>query len=225
MGEQLALGLPPREDFSAASFVDGEANAAARWALAGWRAWPGRVLVLYGPAGTGKTHLAHMWAAESGAVILPGNELSSRLDNLPVERAVVIENADRGADRTALFHLLNRAQNEALPALLMTGREAPARWQTDIPDLRSRLLAIPTAALEEPDDALLARLLTKLFADRQSPLVDGLIAYLLPRMDRSVEGARRLVEALDREALARRTPINRGVARRVLGEQDSGEET
>lgn len=225
MGEQLALGLPPREDFSAASFVDGEANAAARWALAGWRAWPGRVLVLYGPAGTGKTHLAHMWAAESGALILPGNELSSRLDNLPVERAVVIENADRGADRTALFHLLNRAQNEALPALLMTGREAPARWQTDIPDLRSRLLAIPTAALEEPDDTLLARLLTKLFADRQSPLVDGLIAYLLPRMDRSVEGARRLVEALDREALARRTPINRGVARRVLGEQDSGEET
>ena len=225
MGEQLALGLPPREDFSAASFVDGEANAAARWALAGWRAWPGRVLVLYGPAGSGKTHLAHMWAAESGALILPGNELSSRLDNLPVERAVVIENADRGADRTALFHLLNRAQNEALPALLMTGREAPARWQTDIPDLRSRLLAIPTAALEEPDDTLLARLLTKLFADRQSPLVDGLIAYLLPRMDRSVEGARRLVEALDREALARRTPINRGVARRVLGEQDSGEET
>ena len=225
MGEQLALGLPPREDFSAASFVDGEANAAARWALAGWRAWPGRVLVLYGPAGSGKTHLAHMWAAESGALILPGNELSSRLDNLPAERAVVIENADRGADRTALFHLLNRAQNEALPALLMTGREAPARWQTDIPDLRSRLLAIPTAALEEPDDTLLARLLTKLFADRQSPLVDGLIAYLLPRMDRSVEGARRLVEALDREALARRTPINRGVARRVLGEQDSGEET
>ncbi|WP_420432787.1 AAA family ATPase [Hyphobacterium sp.] len=225
MGEQLALGLPPREDFSAASFVDGEANAAARWALAGWRAWPGRVLVLYGPPGTGKTHLAHMWAAESGALILPGDELSSRLDNLPAERAIVVENADRSADRTALFHLLNRTQSEALPALLMTGREAPARWQTDIPDLRSRLLAIPTAALEEPDDALLARLLTKLFADRQSPLVDGLIAYLLPRMERSVEGARRLVEALDREALARRTPINRGVARRVLGEQDSGEET
>jgi chromosomal replication initiation ATPase DnaA len=89
--------------------------------------------------------------------------------------------------------------------------------------LRSRLLALPTAALDEPDDELLARLLAKLFADRQSPLVDGLIAYLIPRMERSVEGARRLVDALDREALARRTPINRGVARRVLGEQANDE--
>jgi chromosomal replication initiation ATPase DnaA len=223
MGEQLALGLPPREDFSAASFVDGEANAAARWALAGWRAWPGRVLAIYGPPGTGKTHLAHMWAAESGAIRLPGRELAERMDALPDDQAVIVEDADRDADRTALFHLLNRAQKGTVPALLLTARDAPSRWNTDIPDLRSRLLALPTAALEEPDDVLLTRLLEKLFADRQSPLVDGLIAYLIPRMERSVEGARRLVEALDREALARRTPINRGVARRVLGEQADDE--
>ncbi|WP_421786898.1 AAA family ATPase [Hyphobacterium sp.] len=223
MGEQLALGLPPREDFSAASFVDGEANAAARWALAGWRAWPGRVLAIYGPPGTGKTHLAHMWAAESGALIVRGSQLEAALDELPADRAIVVEDADRTASRTALFHLLNRAQNETAEALLLTAREAPSRWDADIPDLRSRLLALPTAALDEPDDELLARLLAKLFADRQSPLVDGLIAYLIPRMERSVEGARRLVDALDREALARRTPINRGVARRVLGEQANDE--
>jgi len=221
MGEQLALGLPPREDYSAASFVDGEANAAARWALAGWRAWPGRVLVLYGPPGTGKTHLARMWERESGAVYLAGAELAAALERLDEDRPVVVEDADRDADRQALFHLFNRAHRVTLPAVLLTGREAPSRWETDIPDLTSRLLAVSTAELQEPDDALLARLLKKLFADRQSPLVDGMIDYLLPRMERSVEGARQLVEALDREALARRTPINRGVARRVLDGQDA----
>jgi len=219
MGEQLALGLPPREDYSAASFVDGEANASARWALAGWRAWPGRVLVLYGPAGTGKTHLTHMWAREAGGLVFSGADLAKKLESLPDGQAIAIEDADRLADRAALFHLMNRAQRENIPALLLIARDAPARWQTDIPDLQSRLKAVSTAELQEPDDALLARLLKKLFADRQSPLVDGLIDYLLPRMERSVEGARRLVEALDREALARRTPINRGVARRVLDDQ------
>lgn len=224
MGEQLALGLPPREDYSAASFVAGAANAAARSALAGWKAWPGRVLVLYGRPGTGKTHMAHLWAEETGAILVPGDHLAVMLERLPEHRPVIVEDADAGADRTALFHLMNRALNETLPALLLTGQDAPARWETDIPDLQSRLLAVTTAELEEPDDVLLARLLKKLFADRQSPLVDGLIEYLLPRMERSVEGARRLVEALDREALARRTPINRGVARRVLGEQDGDED-
>ncbi|MEE2524791.1 hypothetical protein V0U79_00300 [Hyphobacterium sp. HN65] len=224
MGEQLALGLPPREDYSAASFIAGAANASARSALAGWKAWPGRVLVLYGAPGTGKTHMAHLWAEETGAILVPGEHLAVMLERLPDGRPVIVEDADARADRTALFHLMNRALNEALPALLLTGREAPSRWDTDIPDLKSRLLAVSTAELEEPDDVLLVRLLKKLFADRQSPLVDGLIEYLLPRMERSVEGARRLVEALDREALARRTPINRGVARRVLGGQDSDED-
>jgi chromosomal replication initiation ATPase DnaA len=219
MGEQLALGLPPREDYSAESFVDGEANAAARWALAGWRAWPGHVLVLYGPPGTGKTHLTHMWARESNGLVLGGNDLATALESLPDGKPVAIEDADRFADRAALFHLMNRAQREAIPALLLSAREAPARWLTDIPDLQSRLKAVSTAELQEPDDALLARLLKKLFRDRQSPLVDGLIDYLLPRMERSVEGARRLVDALDRDALARRTTINRGVARRVLDAQ------
>ncbi|MBI1237221.1 MAG: hypothetical protein GC188_11110 [Alphaproteobacteria bacterium] len=220
MGEQLALGLPPREDYSAESFVDGEANASARWALAGWRAWPGRVLVLYGPPGTGKTHLTHMWVRESGGTIIAGADLAEDLEGLPPAKPVAVEDADVEADRSALFHLMNRAQHETIPALLLTAREAPARWQTDIPDLQSRLKAVSTAELQEPDDALLARLLKKLFADRQSPLVEGLIDYLLPRMERSVEGARRLVEALDREALARRSLINRGIARRVLDGQD-----
>lgn len=218
MSEQLALGLPPREDYSAASFVDGEANAAARWAIGGWRAWPGRTLVVYGPAGSGKTHLAAMWASESGGLRLPAAELADKLESLPDGVPVAIEDADRFADRAALFHLMNRAQQEKIPALLLTAREAPARWTTDIADLNSRLLAVATAELKEPDDELLSKLLKKLFADRQSPLVDGLIEYLLPRMERSVEGARRLVEALDCEALARKTPINRGVARRVLDE-------
>ncbi|WP_421791406.1 hypothetical protein [Hyphobacterium sp.] len=224
MTEQLALGLPPREDYSAASFVDGEANAAARWAIGGWRAWPGRTLVIFGPAGSGKTHLAAMWAQEAEAIRLAGAELADRLEAVPEDVPLVVEDADRFADRAALFHLLNRAQQGKMPALLLTARDAPARWNSNVQDLKSRLLALATAELQEPDDQLLSRLLKKLFADRQSPLVEGLIEYLLPRMDRSVEGARRLVEALDREALARKTPINRGVARRVLDEQGTIDE-
>tara|TARA_R110002073_G_scaffold76656_17_gene186077 strand:+ start:7673 stop:8356 length:684 start_codon:yes stop_codon:yes gene_type:complete len=225
MGKQLALGLPPRDDFSAARFVNGEANAGARSALARWRDWPGGAMALVGPPGTGKSHLGAMWREESHARLLRGQGIEAALSSSSDAIPILIEDIDRGFDEEGLFHLLNRAVSSQTQAVLLTARTSPARWPVAIPDLKSRLTALPVAELFEPDDDLLRRVLEKLFKDQQSPVADGLIDYLLPRMERSVDAARRLVAALDRDAMARRTPVNRGVARRVLedwAEEESG---
>jgi len=216
MSEQLALSLPARTDFSAASFVEGEANAEARTALAGWRAWPGARLALTGPAGAGKSHLAAIWAREAGAAILPAAGLAEALPSLEDGRALVIEDADRGADEDAFFHALNRAAEGTLTALLITGLTPPPSWPAQLPDLVSRLRAMPSVAVREPDDDMLAQVMRKQFADRQTPVGEGVLAYLLPRMERSVAAARALVEALDSRALAKQTPVTRTVAREVL---------
>lgn len=220
MSEQLALGLPPRDDFSAARFVNGDANAAGRAALARWRDWPGGALVLAGPPGSGKSHLAAIWREECGARLVAAKSIGDATASLPEGRAILIEDADRGYDEDGLFHLLNRANQGKVAGLLLTARTSPARWPVTLPDLASRLAALPVAELLEPDDDLLRRVLEKLFRDHQSPVAEGMIDYLLPRMERSVDAARRLVAELDQVAMARRTPVNRGVARRVLGEWD-----
>jgi len=220
MSEQLALGLPARADYSAAQFVNGEANAAARSALARWRDWPNGVLALVGPPGSGKSHMAAMWREESGARLVNPTQIEATLGTLETLGPVLIEDVDRGLDEDGLFHLLNRAAKESVLGILLTARSAPVKWATTIPDLQSRLRAMSVEELHEPDDDLLRRVLEKLFRDQQSPIADGMIAYLLPRMERSVDGARRLVAELDKVALARRTPVNRGVARRVLENWD-----
>lgn len=216
MTEQLALSLPARTDFSAASYIEGEANAEARAALAGWRAWPDARLALTGPEGAGKSHLAAIWAREAGAVILPAATLAEALPTLEDGRALVIEDADQGADEDAFFHALNRAAEGSLAALLVTGRTPPAGWPAKLPDLASRLRAMPSVAVREPDDDMLAQVMRKQFADRQTPVGEGVLAYLLPRMERSVAAARALVEKLDSRALAKQTAVTRTVAREVL---------
>lgn len=224
METQLVLDLPHREDFSAARFIAGDSNAEARAALARWRDWPKGALALVGPPGTGKSHLGAMWREETGAAAPGRARLPAFLDAAPSGRPVLVEDADQGVDEMALFHLLNRAATGACPAVLLTAQTAPGRWPVATPDLASRLKALAVAELREPDDAMLRRLLEKLFRDRQAPVTDGLIDYLLPRMERSVAAARRLVEALDRSALARRTPVTRAVARSVLdGWREDGE--
>lgn len=230
MSEQLALGFGPRDEFNAAGFVASPCNADARAALENWQAWPGHALALIGPAGSGKTHLARIWQDRTGAVLIDSRRIGEVLDALDTETPVVVENADRAMDEDGLFHLINRAGQDTLPGLLLTGRAAPASWTVNTPDLRSRLAAMPVAELTEPDDALLRQVLQKLFRDRQSPVTPGLIDYLLPRMERSIDSARRLVATLDLVALGRRTPVTRAVVRQVLkdlsetGESDSLDE-
>ncbi len=216
MTGQMALNLPVRVDFSAETFVEGRANADAVAALARGRDWPRAMMALVGPAGAGKSHLAAIWARDVTARMTAAAELEACLATLPSGCCLVVEDVDREVPEGALFHAINRASEGDIPALLMTGRTPPVLWRVTLPDLVSRLRAVPHVELHEPDDELLTRLLLKQFQDRGAPLRPGVIDYLVPRMDRSVSAARDLVDRMDKLALARQTPITRAVARAVL---------
>ncbi|UEM06571.1 DNA replication protein [Skermanella rosea] len=195
-------------------------EAAVAW-LDLWPNWPAPALVIFGPAGCGKTHLAQVWRARTQAPrVEPGDLRIETLPKLLCEAAaVVIDNADKGTGdaRTerALFHLYNLAR-ETGGYLLLTSESAPAHWGIKLPDLRSRLMAAPAVAVGAPDDALLAAILVKLFADRQLRVGDDVIRFLVTHMERSFDAARRLVADLDAAALAARRRITVPLARRVL---------
>lgn len=201
-------------------FFVSPANAVALAMVDGWRDWPGGKLVLAAPRGAGKTHLASIWAAEAGALILHKADL---LDSSPYALAVwgriVVEDADDVAgDReaeTALLHLFNMI-TQGDGRLLLTAAAEPARWPLALPDLASRLSAVPVARLSRPDDELLTAVLTKQFADRQIAVSPQVVDWLVARMTRSLGFARRLVAALDAAALAEGRAVTRALAAGVL---------
>lgn len=214
---QLALELPHSPALSAADFVIGDTNAAAAAMIERYPAWPNRVALLVGPTGSGKTHLAAVWRERSGASLVRGDALGTAdLPALVLSGAVAVEDIDAAAvDETALFHLLNLVRETGGFALL-TSRVAASDLAFGLPDLRSRLRAAFPVLLAEPDDALLAKIVVKLFADRQLPVDAGLVAFLARRMERSFDFAARLVAALDAESLATGRPLTRALATRVL---------
>ncbi len=214
---QLAIDLPHRPAFGRADFLVSECNAAALGWIERWPQWPGRVLVLHGPAGSGKSHLAHFWRERSGGVLIAGEELSrSKPNELASRRAVALDEAERAPERT-LLHLYN-CVIEAGASLLVIAREAPASWPIALPDLASRLRAAASAAIGPPDDTLLAAVLVKHFADRQVRVAPGVIGFLVRRMERSFAASGALAARLDRLALGAGRPITIALARRVLAE-------
>lgn len=215
MTRQLAFDLPGLQAMTREHFFVAPSNALALQTVEAWRDWPGRKLLLVGPEGAGKTHLAHIWAALADAVILPAETLAETDIASLAGRAVVVENADRiGAVEAQLFHLHNLATTNG--ALLLTARTPPRDWGLRLPDLISRMQATPLARLDAPDDALLSAVLVKLFADRQVAVPASLIPYLISRMPRSIGAARALVASLDARALAARRPISRKLAGEAL---------
>lgn len=216
MAEQFAFDLPARAALGREDFFVTPANARALEVVEGWRGWPGGKLALIGPAGSGKTHLAHVWAAEAAAVILPAAMLAGAdVDALARRGAVVVEDIctmprTPQAER-ALLHLHNHLL-AAGGRLLLTAATPPARWPITLPDLSSRMQATPTARLDAPDDALLSAVLVKLFADRQIVVAPNVIAYLVLRMERTLAGAQALVAVLDQSALAQGRAVTRALA-------------
>ncbi len=213
----IPLALPARR--ARADFVTAPCNARAL-TLIERGDWPAGKLVLSGPEGSGKTHLLHVWAKAQEAEIVEGSALRAAcVETLASRGAVAVDDAAAvagdSAGETALFHLHNLLAAQG--GQLLLAARAPVRdWGLRLPDLASRLLAASHVSLGAPDDALLAAVMNKLFADRQVSVPDTLIPYLLPRMTRSLAAAQELVARLDAEAIARKKPISLRLAADVM---------
>ncbi len=217
---QLALDLGHRPALGRADFLVTPGNAEAVAWIDSWPGWSVHAVAVSGPAGCGKTHLAQVFAARAGApTIAPtGIEEAARHAVQGTLADAVLEEAD-GAEDVALLHLLN-AFAERKGHLLLTARTPPSRWNAVLPDLRSRLRALPQVRIAAPDDDTLAAVMIKLFDDRQLAVAPEVVAYLSRRIERSFEAARDIVATLDARALAERRDITVALARDVLREGD-----
>ena len=216
---QFAFDLPFQPALGRADFHVSGCNADAVAWLERWPDWPGRILALHGPAQSGKSHLARLWAARAGAGVLDGAALrEAAIPALAALPGVAVDEADAAPER-ALLHLYNCCR-ETGAGLLIVARRPPARWPTALADLASRLRAAPAVAIAPPDDALLAAVLVKHFADRQVRVAPGVIGFAVRRMERSFAAAAALAAAVDRTALGAGRPIGLALLRRVLAETD-----
>ncbi|WP_323771405.1 HdaA/DnaA family protein [Antarctobacter sp.] len=218
---QLPLPLPTRTALGWQDYFVSPSNALAVAQVENWRNWPTRKLILAGPRGAGKTHLAHIWAQMAGARIVDADALRGADIPALAEGPVCVENVEKiagsRADEEALFHLHNLVLASG-GVLMITATRPPALWNLSLPDLASRMMGAQLAHISEPDDTLLAALLAKLFADRQIVPAPEVIAYLVRHMPRSYATAARIVAALDAAALAHQRRVSRPMAARVLAQ-------
>lgn len=215
---QLVLALDHAISYAREDFLEGPSNEKALALIERWPDWPSRLIALVGPEGSGKSHLAAIWAASSGARVVSAKRLGEiDLPQSLATGALVIEDLDaangdgQGLDERALFHLINLAREEGAD-ILFTSRVSPPSLPVHIRDLQSRLRMLPVVELEAPDDALLRALLVKLAADRQLAVDAALVNFLANRIERSFAGAHRAVAELDEEALRRQRPVTRALA-------------
>ena len=214
---QLAFALPHAESFTRDDFLEGPANAAGLALIDSWPDWPNRIMLLVGPEGCGKSHLAAIWAEQAGARAISAHALTATaVPGALATGALVLEDLrSSDVDERALFHLLNLAREDGA-FLLITARTAPAAFAIELRDLRSRLRALPTVSLLPPDDQLFRALIVKFCADRQLAIDETVVGYLINRIERSYAAVRRAVELLDAEALRLGRPVTRALAAEVL---------
>ena len=208
--QQLPLDLEYRPALGMADFVMSPSNRDAVAWIDRWPDWPSHALAIHGPKGSGKSHLAHVWQARSGAVLL--GHVS---DETPP--AVVLDEP-QGWPETALLHLYNRLR-EAGGHLLIVSETPPARWPVALPDLASRLASIPAVALAAPDDDLLVAVMAKQFADRGLEVNEDVLRYVASRVERSFAAAADVVMRIDRAALAQQRRVTLALARTCIAEK------
>ena len=218
---QLTFPFPQHVTHDAATFIPASANTEALTWLSHPRSWPGRRLALYGPEGSGKTHLLYVFAAQAGATLLPG-EAVRRLIDVP-QGGLAVDDADAAPEPDALLHLLNAATEAGAPVLL-AGRAPPAHWPATLPDLTSRLRAITAIGLGQPDDGTLRALVGRLLAERQLRVEPAICDYLLARLPRHGAALREAVCRLDRLSLAAGRAITRATAAEVLASMGASDE-
>ena len=217
--QQLLLDLPHRPAMGRDDFLVTGSNSAAVALIDEWPHWPSHAAILVGPRGSGKSHLSNVWQQTSNAKALPLAELSTaEVAPLLNDNALVLEDATPGKfDQTALFHALNHARQQK-GHILLTSELEPLAWNVTLPDLASRLAAIPLVNILPPDDALMRGVLVKLFTDRQIGVDESLISYILARMPRSLQDSQKLVAEVDRQALLAKAEITRPFVAKIMSE-------
>jgi chromosomal replication initiation ATPase DnaA len=214
---QLAFALPHAESLTRDNFLEGPANAAGLALVDSWPDWPNRTMLLVGPEGSGKSHLAAIWAEQAGARSTSAHALTATaVPGALATGALVVEDLKSSDfDERALFHLLNLAREEGA-FVLITARLPPSAFQVELRDLRSRLRAVPTVSLLPPDDQLFRALIVKFCADRQLSVDETVVGYLTTRIERSYAAVRQAIELLDTEALRLGRPVTRALAAELL---------
>jgi chromosomal replication initiation ATPase DnaA len=214
---QLAFALPHAESLSRDDFLEGAANAAGLALIDAWPDWPNRTMLLVGPEGCGKSHLATIWAEQAGARSTSAHALTTAaVPGALATGALVVEDLNpQRYDERALFHLMNLAREDQA-FVLFTARAPPSAAEIELSDLRSRLRAVPIVALTSPDDHLFRALIVKFCADRQINIDETVVSYLATRIERSFAAARQTVEYLDAEALRQGRPVTRALAAELL---------
>ena len=214
---QLAFALPHAESLTRDNFLEGPANEAGLTLIESWPDWPNPIMLLTGEEGSGKSHLAAIWAELSGARSTSAHALTpGTVPAALATGALVVEDLKPGDfDERALFHLMNLAREDAA-FVLVTSRLAPSAFGVELRDLRSRLRAVPVVSLSPPDDHLFRALIVKFCADRQLTVDEAVVSYLANRIERSYAAARQAVELLDTEALRLGRPVTRALAAELL---------
>jgi chromosomal replication initiation ATPase DnaA len=214
---QLAFALPHAESLTRDNFLQGPANEGGLTLIEGWPDWPNRIMLLAGEEGSGKSHLAAIWAEQSGARSTSAHALTAAAVPAALATgALVVEDLRPfGFDERALFHLMNLAREDGA-FVLFTARLPPASFDIELRDLRSRLRAVPVVPLSPPDDHLFRALIVKFCADRQLSVDETVVSYLANRIERSYAAARQAVELLDTEALRQGRPVTRALAAELL---------
>jgi chromosomal replication initiation ATPase DnaA len=214
---QLAFALPHAESLTRDNFLEGPANEAGLALIERWPDWPNRIMLLVGPEGSGKSHLAAIWAEIAGARSIPARALTpNAVPGALATGALVVEDLKPGDfDERAMFHLMNLAREDEV-SILMTARLSPSAFEVELRDLRSRFRAVPTVPLLPPDDLLFRSLIVKFCADRQLSIDETVVSYLISRIERSYAAARQAVDLLDSEALRLGRPVTRALAAELL---------
>jgi chromosomal replication initiation ATPase DnaA len=219
MTDQLSFPQPKKVSLIKENYFISKANYNAVSVLENWEAWPSQKLILFGPTGSGKTHLSSLWAKDVGATVLEATDLIEEQISSLSATPVVVENIDEiqrnRPSELILFHLHNLLASEG-KNLLMTSRLLPGRLTFNLEDLQSRVMATPLARLEAIDDELLGAVLVKMFADRQMYFPDKLLSYVLPRIERSYTALQTFVEELDGRAMSENRPVGKELVRDIL---------
>lgn len=220
MTTQLAFNIDLEPSYAEKDFVIGDCNREAQMWVQKWPQWPTNALIIYGPSGAGKTHLGAIWQNQSQALSISGQALSSQqLESfLSKYNTFLIDDADQVKDQESFFHLCNHVKNTQ-GSLLLLAQHAPNLWRMSLPDLRSRLNAMNSVALDNPDDHVLAALYSKLFSDQQIQVPVNVVRYLTTHGERSYAGAKKVAHDLNELALREKRPITLPLARQLLQQE------